>query len=591
MKLPIVIFVLLCLGGSAQAFHEIESFARKDKGGGNEAFFTGSPRFKGYDCRICHTKTDDKISIGLEVNRPELAQGIYETNTGYIFTVKLIGEHRGLDSAFNPNTFMFEIVDQGGTPVGDYLPGPAPVELVDERRVIAAEGFGEGENEWSFTWFSPQEAVGPLHLYLAMVDGDGAGEPELRWIDPLNDDVATLDLRLCPAGQPCPKGPSDPEIESAVHCGVTGQDSSGPLWFYLLLSLVLVAGRRSFPLALVALLTGLFACGGASSVPSSKESQSSGGFALRYSMSHGDTLDDAALAVALDRALPILQKRAADMGFGRTGITREGNEIVVKVPGENELSVADLRAVLPMSGSLELRVNRHEGSFMQELCTSLASDSRAGVMRIESGLDVWQDADGATIRQCYLAAEDRVAMLNHAEALAEGCLSRGDSERTRCVVSGRTLLQRYLAERGDLQLEDGYELVFESNESSVGEGEVGERYWRSYYVESKARLGDASIVKVVPGEDPETKEPQLVIMFDDPGKTLLHQVTRDHLGSKLAILINGRVVGAPVIRSAIPGGTISLLLGPTSQDADQLAIGLRSGALAAPLVEVAAENY
>ena len=79
--------------------------------------------------------------------------------------------------------------------------------LTDERyrenRVAVAEGFGEGETEWAFAWFAPSEPVAAT-LHIAMLDGDGASDPEVRFIDPLSDDVATMTVRLCPVGQDCP---------------------------------------------------------------------------------------------------------------------------------------------------------------------------------------------------------------------------------------------------------------------------------------------------------------------------------------------------------------------------------------------------
>jgi hypothetical protein len=246
MRLVAFFIALVAWLDVSWAFHEIESYDRAIQGGGHNQFFTGSPRFKGYDCRICHTGSEGRIKAEIAVNRAELLEGVYEANTGYTFIVTLVGEHRGLDSAFNPNTFTFEIVNDMGESVGDYILGEGPLALANERRVVAAEGIGEGETQWSFTWFSPREGLGPLTFYLAMVDGDGAGEKELRWIDPLNDDVAIVRQRLCPKGQTCqePETP-DPPV-SPVHCS---SGSSGSAATLLLLGAFLLLGlgqaRRS----------------------------------------------------------------------------------------------------------------------------------------------------------------------------------------------------------------------------------------------------------------------------------------------------------------------------------------------------------
>jgi hypothetical protein len=501
----IVTMLVSCFAipGSAQAFHEIESFSRSGQGGGEGNFFTGSPRFKGYDCAICHTNTEGRISIALEVNRPELLQGQYKANTGYSIIVKLVGEHRGLESAFNPNTFMLEIITDQGESVGDFLPGPAPTELIDEGRIIAAEGFGEGETEWSFTWFSPRDPVGPLTLHIAMLDGDGAGEPELRFIDPLNDDVATMTLRLCPEGEACPAQAGDAEIESKVHCNLAGTNSSATSALLWLVIALVFLGSRARGFGLATLLMFVFACSSA--------------------------------------ARPAARPPAV-----------EGTPTL-----------------------LEFRVIRDGSDFMKNLCESVVADSRAGVMRIETGLDVWQNAEGATIKECYLSAVDRTAMLNSQEAEAEDCRSRGDVERTACVVSGRHILERYLAGRNDVEPEPGHALAFELAESSAIAGEIGERYWRSYYLDRESQIKGDMVHEVAVQTNESTAESQLLIEFDAEGAKRLEELTRSNLGHKLAIVWGGRVISAPVIRSVISGGKVPASLGPDSAAAEDLAASIR----------------
>jgi preprotein translocase subunit SecD len=350
--------------------------------------------------------------------------------------------------------------------------------------------------------------------------------------------------------------------------------------------------RRTRSLGIVALLLGLAGCGAnqqASSHPGT-QSSATAGFELRYRLAPQSPLAGSDALAALDQSLAILRARAGDLGLPHARIAREGNEIIVDVPGENELSVADLRELLPVQGQLEFRLDCEEGDFMTELCTSLSSDSKAGVMRIETGMDAWQDASGAHIKQCYLAANDRVAMLNAEEAEAEGCRWRGDSERTRCVVSGRSILSRYLAGRGDIEPEAGCSLVFEASESSAPEGESGERYWRSYYVELPLDLSRAGIAAVEVQESPDMYGDEMRITFDEDGKRKLAALSATHLGRKLAILIDGDVQSALILRSVIDGGVLTVSLGPTSKPAAVLAAALRSGALPAPLVEVQARG-
>lgn len=51
------------------------------------------------------------------------------------------------------------------------------------------------------------------------------------------------------------------------------------------------------------------------------------------------------------------------------------------------------------------------------------------------------------------------------------------------------------------------------------------------------------------------------ITLDDEGKCWFHKTTAEHIGEKLALVYDGKVIIAPVIRSAIHTGEIYLILG------------------------------
>lgn len=351
--------------------------------------------------------------------------------------------------------------------------------------------------------------------------------------------------------------------------------------------------RKRKTMGIIALLFGLVGCGTASPPPSKPgpQGQATAGFELRYAAMPAAAMSAEEQRGAIEESIRIVRQRASKLNLSHALISSEGQEIIVKLEGENELSVADLRVLLPIGGDLDLRLVRHEGGFMPELCASLAADSKAGVMRIEVATDAWQDATGAHVKQCYLSANDRVAMLNAQEAEAEGCRFLGNAARSRCVVTGRSILMRYLEGRDDVKPEPGYELAFESSESSAVDGERGERYWRSYYLQSESILSASSITSVAVEDSPDFEEPLLRITFDERTASELAALSSDNIGRKLGILLDGEVLAAPIIQSAITGGAITLPLGPTSQRADILAIALESGTLPLKLTEVSAKDY
>ncbi|MBI4054961.1 MAG: protein translocase subunit SecD [Elusimicrobia bacterium] len=77
--------------------------------------------------------------------------------------------------------------------------------------------------------------------------------------------------------------------------------------------------------------------------------------------------------------------------------------------------------------------------------------------------------------------------------------------------------------------------------------------------------------------------PTVNLQFDSEGARAFEQLTGAHIGKNLAILLDGVVHSAPVIRSRIPGGTAQIEGNFTLEQARNLAIVLRAGALPAPV--------
>ncbi len=96
------------------------------------------------------------------------------------------------------------------------------------------------------------------------------------------------------------------------------------------------------------------------------------------------------------------------------------------------------------------------------------------------------------------------------------------------------------------------------------------------------RLTDAQ-----PGFDSQTNEPAVHLSLDAQGSRVFKDLTRDNIGKRMAILLiekgKGEVVTAPVIRSEIGGGRVQISGRMTPQEAADVSLLLRSGALAAPM--------
>ena len=83
--------------------------------------------------------------------------------------------------------------------------------------------------------------------------------------------------------------------------------------------------------------------------------------------------------------------------------------------------------------------------------------------------------------------------------------------------------------------------------------------------------------------DSQYNEPYVSLNFDSVGARLFDQITAENIGRRLAIVLDDRVNSAPVIQDRISGGRAQITGRFTMEDARDLAIVLRAGALPAPV--------
>jgi len=83
--------------------------------------------------------------------------------------------------------------------------------------------------------------------------------------------------------------------------------------------------------------------------------------------------------------------------------------------------------------------------------------------------------------------------------------------------------------------------------------------------------------------DPNTNQPVVGIEFDEEGTKLFGDITTEHQGEMLAIVLDGNIVMAPNINEPIYGGQAVISGGFTLEDAKQLSIQLNAGALPVPI--------
>lgn len=126
-----------------------------------------------------------------------------------------------------------------------------------------------------------------------------------------------------------------------------------------------------------------------------------------------------------------------------------------------------------------------------------------------------------------------------------------------------------------------------ADQSGVGVQELPDRQGLHYYpVQRTALLKGEHLEDARLGFDDRTGEPLVTFRLNKAGAQRFGDITRANVGRAFAVVLDGQVITAPVIRTAITGGHGQISGGFTSSEASELALLLRSGALPAPLTVV-----
>jgi len=108
----------------------------------------------------------------------------------------------------------------------------------------------------------------------------------------------------------------------------------------------------------------------------------------------------------------------------------------------------------------------------------------------------------------------------------------------------------------------------------------------SVVVKKQVLVSGGDLIDAQPSFDQRSGEPIVSFKFNTAGSRKFAQATTENVGVRFAIVLDGKVISAPVIREPITGGQGQISGSFTVQSANDLAILLRAGALPAPLTVV-----
>ncbi|WP_460181267.1 protein translocase subunit SecD [Thermodesulfovibrio sp. TK110] len=129
------------------------------------------------------------------------------------------------------------------------------------------------------------------------------------------------------------------------------------------------------------------------------------------------------------------------------------------------------------------------------------------------------------------------------------------------------------------RLPESDEIVFQK----IVNKETGEVYKRPYIVKKETLLTGDLLSEAHVSIDQRFNEPYVSLRFNDAGAKIFEEITAKYVKHRLAIILDGNLYSAPVIQERIEGGNAQITGSFTLEEAKDLAIVLRAGALPAPV--------
>jgi len=161
-----------------------------------------------------------------------------------------------------------------------------------------------------------------------------------------------------------------------------------------------------------------------------------------------------------------------------------------------------------------------------------------------------------------------------------------DSARAKALI-GRTaqLDFKLVDEKGDLDkaLSSGHLPVGDVIVYGKKEMRGGKLVAQPYLLKKRTELSGTDISDARVSIDSRFNEYAVTLKFDSKGARRFDKLTAAHVNERFAIILEGVVQSAPVIRERISGGTAQITGSFTPQESRDLAIVLRAGALPAPV--------
>ena len=348
-------------------------------------------------------------------------------------------------------------------------------------------------------------------------------------------------------------------------------------------ALVIASGWALFPRSVVERVKrdGVFVYDTVSRVPLKRGLDLQGGMHLTLEVDQSkQTVTD--VSDALDRALKVVRTRIDEFGVSEPVVQKVGTDrIIVELPGIDDQQRAE--EVVQKAAFLRFQI----------------TDKTQALERVVPRLDGIIKEKGLRVAAAAPTVAADTAKTNALGALFQNTDSTktdtagtaSDGPFRRSIAPGN-MPGQYLVANKDFYTIDGYLQMQEIRDAlppgkdvrwGVDSLALGAESYRTLYVlDSRAIIDGTFLTNATPNQDP-LEGAKVDFQFNNEGGRKFRSETAKHIGDNMAIVLDDRVMSAPVIQSAIGARGQITMGGRDLQAAQDLALVLRAGALPVPL--------
>ena len=286
----------------------------------------------------------------------------------------------------------------------------------------------------------------------------------------------------------------------------------------------------------------------------------------------------AALAKRAESLAGDVRSQLRDKNVRHTGITREGNNIVIRF---RDAETRDKARTLIAEQLADLQLT--DATFGGEL--RLVASIRPEAQKRTQELALKQNIQTLHNRINELGVAEPVIQQQGSDRVVVQLPGIQDPTRAKEILGRTATLEVRMVDEDNMNA--AAFAAAQGGQVPFGDEFYVERNGQPILVRKQVVLTGDRLTDAQPGFDNQTQEPAVHLTLDATGARIFKEYTRENVGKRMAILLiekgKGEVVTAPVIRSEIGGGRVQISGRMTTVEANDVALLLRAGALAAPM--------